>query len=70
VGNVTGYSIAAIVALVLPFIGWLFGRRGAKRDAALKDARDYQRTMERMQDADTVAGDASAAEWLRERGQR
>lgn len=49
---------------------WFMGRRDAKLKAAIRAAREYQETMERMQNADTPMDASAASEWLRDRGKR
>jgi len=70
VARAIGGALMAIAA-VLTF-GALKKREGArtaKSDAAIKAAKDYQKTTERIQDADAAMGDDPAAlrEWLRKR---
>jgi hypothetical protein len=55
---------------VMIVLAWFTGRRGAKRDAALKDAREYQQTMERMADVEMGDGGPATRERMRERGNK
>jgi len=57
---------------VMIVLAWLTGRRGAKRDAALKDAQAHIKTRRQMDEALETLGDDPAVlrEWMRERGQQ
>lgn len=61
-----------VAGVVLIWGVWVMGQRDGAQNAKLgeaqKDAAEYKKTTERMQDADTVGGDD--AEWLRKRGKR
>lgn len=78
IGLLTGNPIARFVAkiagialAVLSFGMWQRrqGAQGQKAKQAVKDAKAYRDTTERMQDADAAMGDDPAAlrEWLRKR---
>jgi hypothetical protein len=62
---------AGIALAVLSFGMWQRrqGAQGQKAKQAVKDAKAYRDTTERMQDADAAMGDDPAAlrEWLRKR---
>lgn len=64
-------KIGGLVLLVLTFGAYQRnkGAQGAKAKQAAKDAKVFQKTTERMQDADAAMGDDPAAlrEWLRKR---
>ena len=64
-------KIAGIALAVLSFGMWQRrqGAQGQKAKQAVKDAKAYRDTTERMQDADAAMGDDPAAlrEWLRKR---
>lgn len=57
---------------ILIVLAWFTGQRGAKRDAALKDAQAHIKTRRRIDEALETLGDDPAVlrEWLRERGQQ
>ncbi len=57
---------------ILIVLAWFTGQRGAKRDAARKDAQAHIKTRRQIDDALETLGDDPAVlrEWLRERGQQ
>jgi len=61
--------LAGLAALL---VAWIAGRRGAAVRTENKGLRDYQKTRERMDDAeDNLADDpATLRDWLRERGKQ
>lgn len=64
-------KLAGIALAVLTFGAWQRrqGAQAAKAKQAVKDAKGFKKTTERMQDADAAMGDDPAAlrEWLRNR---
>jgi hypothetical protein len=64
-------KLAGIALAVVTFGAWQRrqGAQAAKAKQAVKDAKGFKKTTERMQDADAAMGDDPAAlrEWLRNR---
>jgi uncharacterized protein YxeA len=60
--------IEAIAAVLVAVIGAFFwGRRSAKNSQIVKEAKDYQKTMESMHEDAAIVNDDYAREWLRDR---
>jgi len=56
---------------ILIVLAWFTGRRGAKRDAAIKDAQAHIKTRRAMDESDDAMGKLSpdgARRWLYNRG--
>lgn len=68
-GGLGPYLAAGLAALVALVVAFLKGRAGANAKRDVKDAKGFQKTTERMQNADAAMGDGPAAlrEWLRQR---
>ena len=69
IGPFWPYIAGAVVLVAGWFTAKRQGAQGAKAKQAAKDAKAYQKTTERIQDADAAMGDDPAAlrEWLRKR---
>lgn len=68
-GGLGPWLIGGAMALLALVVAFLKGGARARTKAEVKDLKGFQRTTERMQDADVAMGDDPAAlrEWLRQR---
>ena len=65
------YFTTLLRVLALPLtlaFTWLMGRRDAKLKAAIRAAKEYQETMERMADVEVSDGGDATRERMRQRG--
>lgn len=63
--------VGLIVAIAGGLAAYVKGRRDSDADREKRDAKDYQKTMEKMHEADVSHGDVPAdREWLRERSKK
>ena len=69
-GKLKLYLAAAGAVVVAVGAAFLKGYAARGRKEKLKDEREYRKTRERMDDADTDMSPSSARKWLRKRGER
>lgn len=63
-----GAAIAAIVGLIVAAVGYGWKKRSDKQE--LKDAKEYERTMDQTRKGSTSDDDADNDRWLRDRAKR